>query len=538
MLAWRYLNPRRASLSWISLISLGGVTLGVLVLVVVLAVMAGLEREIKSRLLGFTPHLLLEYAPGIGGPVAAENWREISDLAEGLETVEAATPYIQDNVVFDFEGFQRPMFFRAVDTQDAGQMAGIEEMLDLENFPDGSADLGLDNRAVVSSIVAKQFRLIPGDVVRLYSTRNFREVMSAYKTTERPPVREEFEQQLGNLRELLADEDWQRSDDGEESVAREKLVPAYEAVMAIYDEQIRTPEKDVVLDMIMLLEAGGWNDEETRRNYPAKTAEGLELGLAKLDELEVEQMDSQILKDLKEIVLPKDVEVVGIYQASQHVMTPDLFVPLPLGQDLIGLADGVQGVSLRVRDPYEAGLDKQRVEQALAAAGMPEWQATTWMAQYRDWFSLIARERVMMYFALSFIVLVSAFSMMAVMFTVTIQKRQEIGVMKALGATPGQIARVFLYQGMVMGALGGLLGIGLGRVVIHFRAPIQGFLRDVLRFDPFPASFHGFSTIPAYMNPVEHLGIALAAFALCALAALVPATPAARSDAAKSLRNL
>ena len=144
----------------------------------------------------------------------------------------------------------------------------------------------------------------------------------------------------------------------------------------------------------------------------------------------------------------------------------------------------------------------------------------------------------MMYFALSFIVLVSAFSMMAVMFTVTIQKRQEIGVMKALGATPGQIARVFLYQGMVMGALGGLLGIGLGRLVIHFRAPIQQFLRDVLRFDPFPASFHGFSTIPAHMNPVEHVGIALAAFVLCALAALVPAVPAARSDAAKSLRNL
>ena len=96
----------------------------------------------------------------------------------------------------------------------------------------------------------------------------------------------------------------------------------------------------------------------------------------------------------------------------------------------------------------------------------------------------------------------------------------------------------FLFVGLLVGVLGGLLGIGLGRVVIHFRDAIQGFLKNVLHFDPFPASFHGFSTIPAHMNPAEHLGIALAAFALCALAALVPAFPAARSDAAKSLRNL
>jgi len=144
---------------------------------------------------------------------------------------------------------------------------------------------------------------------------------------------------------------------------------------------------------------------------------------------------------------------------------------------------------------------------------------------------------VMMYFALSFIVLVSAFSMMAVMFTVTIQKRREIGVMKALGAAPGQIVRVFLYQGMILGVVGAALGWGLGRVVIHYRGEIQVVMRG-LGFDPFAASFTGFSVLPAHNNPVEQGVIAFAAFVLCSLAALVPAAMAARSDAAKSLRNL
>ena len=143
----------------------------------------------------------------------------------------------------------------------------------------------------------------------------------------------------------------------------------------------------------------------------------------------------------------------------------------------------------------------------------------------------------MMYFMLSFIILISAFSMMAVMFTVTIQKRREIGVMKALGAAPGQIVRVFLYQGMILGTLGAILGVGLGRVVIHFRGSIQALFRT-LGFDPFTSSFTGFDILPAHNDPFEQAVFAVMAFVLCSLAALVPAFFAARSDAAKSLRNL
>jgi lipoprotein-releasing system permease protein len=127
--------------------------------------------------------------------------------------------------------------------------------------------------------------------------------------------------------------------------------------------------------------------------------------------------------------------------------------------------------------------------------------------------------------------------MMAVMFTVTIQKRREIGVMKALGAAPGQIVGVFVYQGMILGFLGALLGAGLGLLVIRFRGGIQGLFRT-FGFDPFPKSFHGFEVLPAHVNPVEIAIIAVCAFILCAIAAFVPAFFAARSDAAKSLRNL
>jgi len=127
--------------------------------------------------------------------------------------------------------------------------------------------------------------------------------------------------------------------------------------------------------------------------------------------------------------------------------------------------------------------------------------------------------------------------MMAVMFTVTIQKRREIGVMKALGAAPGQIVRVFVHQGMILGFVGALLGVGLGLLVLRYRGLLQEALRS-MGFDPFSRTLLGSDLLPCHINPVEIVIIAVAAFALCAVAAFVPAYFASRSDAAKSLRNL
>ena len=88
MLAWRYLNPRRAWISSITMISVLGVLLGVLVLVVVMAVYAGLEREQKRRLLGFSPHILLQYSEAGGRLTTIENWGEVIERIEGQRRIQ------------------------------------------------------------------------------------------------------------------------------------------------------------------------------------------------------------------------------------------------------------------------------------------------------------------------------------------------------------------------------------------------------------------------------------------------------------------
>ncbi len=534
MLARRYLNPRRAMLSSFTLISLIGVMLGVLVLVVVMAVYAGLEREVKGRLLGFTPHILVRSAalnPVVEEDGEAADWHILAEEAMAIEGVAAATAYVADNVLLDVGSWQRPVTFRAVDTSDPEQVRGVEKMLDLENFPESSADLGLDDRAVISSVVAEQFALRVGDTLRLYSTRNFEGVMDAYKATENPVVRETYPTQWARAKEVLGG--WRSEEAGVWTLQADDLREVYDSFRIIFEEDIREPEREMVETLLGAMEAGEREDEETQFRFNAETKKAVEDAFNALSETDAEKMDGEILKGLKNLVLPKEAIVVGVYAASQMAVTPELFLPLPLSQDLAGLGDQVQGVALRLDDPYQAEEIKVEGQKLLG----PDRYLETWGDQYQAFFALINQQRVMMYFALSFIVLVSAFSMMAVMFTVTIQKRREIGVMKALGAAPGQIVRVFLYQGMILGVLGAALGVGLGRVVIYFRGALQEALR-AMQFDPFSAQLTGFGVLPAHNDPVEQAVIGFLAFVLCSLAALVPAFFAARSDAAKSLRNL
>jgi lipoprotein-releasing system permease protein len=516
-------------LSSFSLISLIGVMLGVLVLVVVMAVYAGLERNVKDRLLGYTPHVLMSH---FAGPIT--DWEDAAKNAKALPHVEAATPFVSGFVFLETQTKPHPISFRGIDTSDPQQVESIRKMLDLADYPQSSADLGIDDRVVMSSILAENLGIQVGDKVMLQSTSNFDGVRRAFKTASNPPLREAFADSWAKATKAI-NAGW-KSDGSNFTLTAADYREIYPVLESYLGEDVREPEMNLISIILFAM-------DESQPDQPGEdakvfvfqkeTREKIDKAIAELNSTDVEKMDGATLKSFKTAVLPKEAVVTGIYQASQMTVTPDLFAPLPLAQDLAGLGQAVEGISLRLDDPYIADSFARSASTTLG----PDWSLVTWQQQYGAFFALIEQQRSMMYFTLSFIMLISAFSMMAVMFTVTIQKRREIGVMKALGAAPGQIVRVFLYQGMILGTLGAILGVGLGRVVIHFRGEIQAFFRT-LGFDPFTSSFTGFNSLPAHNNPVEQAKFAVMAFVLCSLAALVPAWFAARSDAAKSLRNL
>jgi lipoprotein-releasing system permease protein len=158
------------------------------------------------------------------------------------------------------------------------------------------------------------------------------------------------------------------------------------------------------------------------------------------------------------------------------------------------------------------------------------------MDMNKDLFDAIRLERNVMFFLLLFIIIVAAFGIMNTLITVTVQKTREIGIMKALGASVGQIMWVFLAQGMVVGFFGNITGLALGMALVRWRNEFKDWLGHTLGIQIFPADVYQFSAIPAEVVPKDVAIICLSAFAICSLAALVPAWFAARLEPVKALR--
>src|SRR5213075_473970 len=113
---------------------------------------------------------------------------------------------------------------------------------------------------------------------------------------------------------------------------------------------------------------------------------------------------------------------------------------------------------VKTNDPYGAEWVKDSIESFLEP---PEY-SQTWIDMNKQYFEAVRLERTVMFFLLFFIVLVAAFGIMSTLITTTVQKRREIGIVKALGASVSQIVWIFLGQGAITGLFGTVTGLGLG----------------------------------------------------------------------------
>lgn len=529
-LALRYLNPLRTFFSIITLICLLGVSLGVMVLIVVLSVMGGLQKEIQGNLFAHSPHVQVCYRNDFGVREVIPDWMDLGEKLRLVPGVQSAYALIEDYALVDVQGRQRPCFFRAIDTENAAQLEDLKRLVVA-----GDAELDMGEKAVVSSIVAENMGLNVGDVVRVYTTRNFQEISHAYQQTELPMLAEK------NARELKDLKEWGKSlkTEGERETAdRSSVDRAFSLLNGLLSVPRRDAERSCLMDLLAVLNDGELADNG-RVAFPQGTRKEWETVLSGFKAGARNEADMECFRKIKELVMPKDLEVIGIYRASQHTPSPDLFIPLVIGQELLGYEDDVvQAVALRVEDPYHVETMLAPVMQALEKEKPSSaWTLETWHDRFNAWFELMQKERMMMSFVLSFISLISAFCIMAVMFTVSIQRKKEIAVMKALGATPFQVVRVFLWQGVIIGFVGALLGVGLGLLVLEYRMQIQGFLAGI-GFDPFPVAFHGTENIPVVIDWAELAWQAVKAFVMVVVASIIPALITARQDPARSLRSM
>jgi lipoprotein-releasing system permease protein len=253
-----------------------------------------------------------------------------------------------------------------------------------------------------------------------------------------------------------------------------------------------------------------------------------------LKKAEAKDSHAKSLGEIRQLIQPAELEVTGLFETGRFQYDAEFaLVPLHVAQEIYGLRGDIHGLTVRTRDPYWAETFKPELRAQLG----PEFVITSWIDQNKQLFDAIQIERGTMFVILLLIVGVAAFAIMNTLITVTVQKRREIGIQKALGARPVQVMWVFLAQGGVVGFLGIATGVALGFTLLAWRNEFRDALSRALGIEIFPKGVYQFSQIPAEVVTRDVVFICSAAFLASVIAAAIPALFAAWTDPVKALRE-
>ena len=203
---------------------------------------------------------------------------------------------------------------------------------------------------------------------------------------------------------------------------------------------------------------------------------------------------------------------------SKGVNQRNAYVALHTAQALLRLIGGVSSIDLTIRDIYAA----ETVAQAINSATGVE--ADSWIYTNNQLYTAISAQRVANTAIRFFVGLAIAFGIAAVLIVSVVQKSKEIGILRAMGASRGQIMRVFLLQGAVLGLAGSLLGSAIGALAIH--------LWSTLVTGP-----DGKPLFVLESDPVLFAAAAVLATLTGLLAAVAPALRGARLDPVVAIRG-
>ncbi len=246
---------------------------------------------------------------------------------------------------------------------------------------------------------------------------------------------------------------------------------------------------------------------------------------------ELAQIFSLWVGDEIEVVSPiasqsRRFKVAGVFESGMYEYDSSLvYGNLGDVQDLLFMPDKVNSIGIYLYDPEEAGKVKEKLYPLLHAEGL---RAITWMESNRSLFSALKLEKLVMFLILLLIVLVASFNVISSLVVLVATRTREIGLLKALGFTDGQVYWIFLLIGLIIGLIGagvgGLLGVGIALAIEKWH--IISLPPDVYYID----------YLPARVGWIDTLWILISAVLLAVFSSLYPAQKARAIVPALALR--
>ncbi len=501
-LAVRYMGSRkRASISVGTLLAIFGVALGTMALVTVLSVTGGFRSQFRDKVLGVNAHVLvLKYA---------SEFREYRDVMEKVQNdpdVIGVSPFvINPMMVTHKRSTATGVLLKGVDPE------RMQRVLDLpRHMTEGTLE-GLRREGAEPPTRKKAPRQISVEAMNGVPPRG--DPIDVIDAVEQA------------IRDAQADAGSAPSQPTDilEDLPEDVVVGAIEPEAGFESE---LPEDDALDSVIEDPCSKGSTDE----------LPGIVIGATLKETLKVE------LGDCVEVTSPtigytysgghlrppvaKQFRVQGVFQAGfdqydSKLMYADLYE----AQAFYGAGDTVTGVEMRIRDIDDSAAVTARVDEMLKNG---IYHTMDWEELNHGLFTALRIQQILMSLVLALIILVAAFTVIATLIMVVFDKKKEIAVLKAMGATDGSLLRAFLYQGLIIGVLGtgsGLLfGYGLCRWIADYGFPL----------DP---KVYFISKLPVILQASDFALTGAFAVLVCLAACVWPAMHAARLRPAEAFRE-
>lgn len=220
------------------------------------------------------------------------------------------------------------------------------------------------------------------------------------------------------------------------------------------------------------------------------------------------------------------VRVGGIFRSGLFEYDSTwIYVSLETIAAFTGDAHAASVVSVQVVDIYDVKQTAAQIRQKLGSA----YLVIDWQEANRPLFTALTLERRIGILIIALIVFIAAMNITTTLILLVMERRRDIAILNAMGATPNGIMTIFVIEGAILGFCGAVAGVLLGAFAT--------LVANRYHIISLPPDVYSISSVPLHLKSYNILFAAMIAFALSILATLYPARAASRIHAAELLRN-
>jgi lipoprotein-releasing system permease protein len=217
--------------------------------------------------------------------------------------------------------------------------------------------------------------------------------------------------------------------------------------------------------------------------------------------------------------------IAGIFYSGMYEYDmKHAYIDLAVAQRFLRSEGRISGIEVKVEDVERAPALAAELASTIGQDGL---RVRDWKMMNQQLFGALALEKLAMFITLGIAILIAGFSVFGTLTLLVQEKRREVGILKAMGTSARGVIRIFVIEGLLIGAAGALMGLGLG-FVLTFAAEHFG-----IRMNP---EVYYIDKLPVHLDPTEFALVGSATVVVCLAATLFPAYQASRVRPVDALR--